>query len=172
MPFRVAWTDGAGKPGFVESFVDFQTGLLRDWSPESWMLELSVWSDGEPMGFQSVRADGFPVSRRVETGSWLGARFQRKGYGTEMRTAVLDLAFNGLGALVAGTGYAEDNLQSKGVSAKLGYEPDGEGWESPRGAPIRHLKHALTAARWAETPHPPTEIEGLEPCLPLFGLDP
>ncbi len=171
MPFRVAWTDGIGKPGFVESFVDHQVTSLRDWTPERWALNLSVQLDGEPIGFQSVRAEGFAESRRVETGSWLGERFQRKGYGTEMRTAVLDLAFTGLGALVAETGYAEGNFQSRGVSAKLGYEPDGEGWESPRGEPVRHLKLALTAARWAEIPHPPTDIEGLEPCLALFGTD-
>jgi RimJ/RimL family protein N-acetyltransferase len=168
MPFRVAWTDRAGKPGFLESFLDHHVGLMRDWSPENWFLELSVWAEGEPMGFQSMRAKGFAEARRVETGSWLGQRFQGKGYGTEMRAAVLDLAFLGLGAVAAESGYAEDNLQSKGVSAKLGYEPAGEGWESPRGERVRHLKLALTAARWAETPHPPTGFEGLARTRRLF----
>jgi RimJ/RimL family protein N-acetyltransferase len=169
MPFRVAWTDGAGKPGFVESFVAFHTGLLHDWRPESWFLELSVWAEGEPIGFQSIRAESFAESRVVETGSWLGRAFQGRGYGTEMRVAVLDLAFGGLGARSAMSGYAEDNAQSKAVSGKLGYEPAGEGWESPRGEPIRHHKLALSAERWAGVAHAPTEIEGLDGCLSLFG---
>ncbi len=169
MPFRVAWTDGAGKPGFLESFLDHHAALMRDWSPENWFLELSVSADGEPIGFQSMRAAGFAGSRRVETGSWLGQRWQGRGYGTEMRAAVLDLAFLGLGAIVAESGHAEDNLQSRGVSMKLGYEPAGEGWESPRGEPVRHLKLAVTAARWAEIAHRPTRIDGLDGCLPLFG---
>jgi RimJ/RimL family protein N-acetyltransferase len=171
MPFRVAWTDRAGKPGFLESFLDHHAGLMRDWSPENWFLELSVWTGGEPIGFQSLRAAQFADTRRVETGSWLGARFQGRGYGTEMRTAVLDLAFSGLRAVAAESGYAEDNLQSKGVSTKLGYEPVGEGWESPRGVPVRHLRLAVTAERWAEVAHPPTRIDGLDGCLPLFGVD-
>lgn len=169
MPFRVAWTDRAGKPGFRESFLDHHLGLLRDWSPERWFLELAVWADGEPMGFQSVRAARFAQTRRVETGSWLGQGFQGEGYGTEMRAAVLDLAFLGLGAAAAESGYAEDNLQSKGVSTKLGYEPAGDGWESPRGVPVRHLKLAVMAARWAEIEHAPTRIDGLDACLALFG---
>jgi RimJ/RimL family protein N-acetyltransferase len=169
MPFRVAWTDGAGQPGFVESMVEYHLGLQREWTKERWSLDLSVWADGAPIGFQSMRAEGFPETRRVETGSWLGQRFQGRGYGTEMRVAMLDLAFLGLGALVAESGYAEDNLQSKGVSVKLGYKPAGEGWESPRGQPIRHLKLAVTAARWREIAHAPTRIDGLDGCLALFG---
>ncbi len=169
MPFRVAWTDGAGKPGFLETVLDYHLGSQRDWTPERWSLDLSVWVDGEPIGFQGMRAEGFAQARRVETGSWLGRRFQGQGYGTEMRVAVLDLAFLGLGALVAESGYAEDNLQSKGVSVKLGYEPAGEGWESPRGKPVRHLKLAVTAERWSEIAREPTRIDGLDGCLPLFG---
>jgi RimJ/RimL family protein N-acetyltransferase len=169
MPFRVAWTDGAGKPGFVESVLDYHLGSLRDWTPERWSLDLSVWAGGEPIGVQGMRAEGFADARRVETGSWLGQRFQGQGYGTEMRVAMLDLAFLGLGAVAAESGYAGDNLQSKGVSAKLGYESAGEGWESPRGEPIRHLKLAVTAARWRELEHAATRIEGLDGYLPLFG---
>jgi RimJ/RimL family protein N-acetyltransferase len=169
MPFRVAWTDRVGMPGFVESMVEHHLGLARDWTRENWSLELSVRLDGEPIGFQGIRAEGFAESRSIDTGSWLGRRFQGRGYGTEMRVAVLDLAFSGLGALVATSGYAEDNLQSKSVSLKLGYEPAGEGWESPRGEPIRHLKLEMTAERWAAYPHARTEIDGLTGCLALFG---
>ena len=169
MPFRVAWTDGAGKPGFLESFLDHHLGLMRDWSPENWFLELSVWADGEPMGFQSMRAAGFAGSRRVETGSWLGQAFQGRGYGTEMRAAVLDLAFLGLGAIAAESGYAEDNLAVEGRIDEARLRTGRRGVGDPRGEPVRHLKLAVTAARWAEIAHRPTRIDGLDGCLPLFG---
>ncbi len=127
-----------GSPGSSRAFSSTTSGSQRDWTPERWSLDLSVWADGEPIGFQGMRAEGFAEARRVETGSWLGQRFQGRGYGTEMRVAMLDLAFLGLGALVAESGYAEDNLQSKGVSVKLGYEPAGRGL----GEPARHSRSA------------------------------
>ncbi len=128
MPFRVAWTDGARKPGFLESVLDYHLGSQRDWTPERWSLELAVLVDGEPIGFQGVRAEAFAEARRVETGSWLGRPFQGQGYGTEMRVALYSTwRFEASAHSLPGPAYAEDNVQSKGVSAKLGYEPDGEG---------------------------------------------
>lgn len=52
-------------------------------------------------GLQEMRAVDFAVTREVATGSWLGRRFHGKGIGTEMRGAVLYLAFAGLGARYA-----------------------------------------------------------------------
>jgi RimJ/RimL family protein N-acetyltransferase len=53
-------------------------------------------------------------------GSWPGRRYQRQGAGTEMRAAVLFLAFDGLGALAAESGALEGNDASSRVSGKLG----------------------------------------------------
>ena len=39
----------------------------------------------------------FAVHRTVDTGSWLGQAFQGRGFGKEMRAAVLGFAFDGLG---------------------------------------------------------------------------
>ena len=87
-----------------------------------------------------------------------------------MRAAVLELAFAGLGAEVAVSGHADGNTKSMRVSEKLGYETVGEGFVEPRGYPIRQLQLELPRDRWAASPRIPVEIEGLEPCLALFGL--
>jgi RimJ/RimL family protein N-acetyltransferase len=170
MPFFVAWTDGIGKPGFVESFVAFHRQQRESWSPEQWHLLLGVWSGGEVMGTQGLDAKDFAVSRTAETGSWLGQRFQGRGFGTEMRAAMLELLFGGLGGRVATSGALDGNVASERVSEKLGYVRSGEGVASPRGVPVRQQHFRLEREVWAARDHVPVEIHGLEPCLPLFGL--
>ena len=170
MPFEVAWTDGIGKPGFAESFIGFHLGLREAWAPEAWSLDLGVFADGEPMGCQGMRAVRFIETRRVVTGSWLGRRYQGRGYGTEMRAAVLELAFAGLGADVAVSGHADGNRQSMRVSEKLGYETVGEGFVEPRGYPIRQFELELTRELWAASKRIPVELDGVESSLALFGL--
>jgi len=172
MPFRIAWTDAAGEPDFVDRFIAYHQEQRAAWRPERWVLALGVWAEGKPAGSQSIEATDFVASSTVETGSWLGARFQRRGFGTELPTAVLELAFAGLGAEVARSGFMAGNEASEGVSRKLGYEHVGEAVVAPRGEPVRELVYELTRARWHETRRTRVEIEGLEPCLPLFGLAP
>jgi RimJ/RimL family protein N-acetyltransferase len=170
MPFLVPWTDRAGEPGFVEEFLDFHEEARRTWSPASWSLQLGVWAAGEPAGSQGIEAEDFARTRVVSTGSWLGRRFQGLGLGTEMRAAILALAFDGLGAEVARSGALDGNVASLHVSEKLGYERAGEGLASPRGEPVRETKLELTRERWAAREQLPVTITGLEPCLPLFGV--
>jgi RimJ/RimL family protein N-acetyltransferase len=165
MPFFTPWTDGIGKPGFVEGFVDFHLAQRRDWRPDKWHLLLGVWLDQQPVGTQGAELTG---AGTAETGSWLGERFQRRGIGTEMRAAMLALLFDGLALDVATSGALEGNVASARVSEKLGYEPAGEDVASPRGVPVRNRKFRLTRERW-HAPFP-VELDGLEPCLPLFGL--
>ena len=86
-----------------------------------------------------------------------------------MRAAVLNLAFEGLGAEVAESGYFEGNGASAGVSAKLGYVANGdEVWAVGH---QRAVEHRLRVARdtWKRDLVPVT-IEGLAPCLKLFGV--
>ena len=172
MPFRVAWTDSAGEPGFVDGVVAYHEEQRVGWRPDRWRLELGVWADGELAGAQAqgIAADDFARTRTVTTGSWLGERFQARGYGTEMRTAVLELAFVGLGAERARSGFIEGNDASARVSAKLGYEPAGERVVTPRGERLREHVLELTRERWARNPRVGVTIEGLEPCLQLFGV--
>jgi RimJ/RimL family protein N-acetyltransferase len=168
MPFFVPWTDAIGEPGFVDGFVAFHRQQRVDWLPERWQLLLGVWAGGELAGTQGLQAEDFAVRRSAETGSWLGRRFQRQGYGTEMRAAMLVLLFDGLGGEVATSGALEGNVASARVSAKLGYVEAGEGIASPRGVPVRQQLYRLERAGWRSPFR--VEIDGLEPCLPLFGL--
>lgn len=168
MPFLVPWTDEVNSPGFLDDFAAYHHGLRRDWTPESWALELGVFLEGTLVGAQALRGTRFRETRTVVSGSWLGSRHQGRGIGTEMRAAILELAFAGLGAAVAESGALEGNDASACVSAKLGYLPDGEKVVHPRGRPVRERRFRLTADRW--TSPVPVEIEGLAECLPLFGL--
>lgn len=164
MPFAIAWTDDPELTGFLP----YHESRRVDWSPDAWHLELGVWLEGEPVGVQAVTGEHFMQKRAVGTGSWLGQRFQRRGVGTEMRTAILELAFRGLGAEVARSGAIDGNLASLRVSQKLGYQDVGRSTVAPRGEVVGHTDLELRKEDWR--PLVPVEIEGLEPCLSLFGL--
>ena len=166
MPFAVAWTDAFGSPGYLQDFVDHHEAALAEWSTDEWRLNLLVWSDGALVGSQSVAAEGFTIERRVHTGSWLGAEHQGRGIGTEMRAAVLELAFRGLGATVAESSWLEGNEQSRRVSEKLGYRVAGQTRHSPRGTPVPTTLVELERRAWRSPVA--VAIEGLESCLGLF----
>ncbi len=170
MPFFFAWTDEIGRPGWRDGFVDFHERARREWSPHEWSLLLGVWAEQRAIGVQEVGATDFAARRSVVTGSWLGRRFQGRGYGTEMRAAVLELAFIGLDAVEAVSGALEGNVASARVSEKLGYAAAGEGHASPRGIPVREQRYRLTRERWETVPRPQVTLAGLDRCLPLFGL--
>ncbi len=168
MPFAIAWTDGIGKPDFVETTVAWHEQHLTDWSPQNWTLNLLVWEHGELVGTQGMLAEDFGERRTVHTGSWLGRRHQRRGVGTEMRAAVLELAFRGLGATRAESSWLEGNEASRRVSEKLGYVEYVLDTKSPRGIPA--VEHGVEIEHAAWSCPVAVEIEGLEPCLPLFGV--
>ncbi len=163
------WTDRSGQE-LVDSTLEYHLRMREEWRPEKWTLALCVFLDGRPVGAQDVRGDEFASSREFETGSWLGREYQGQGYGTEMREAVLALGFVGLGAVAAISGAFDFNKASLRVSEKLGYEPAAETTFAPRGEPQRELVVRLSRADWKRRSHPPVEIEGLEPCLHLFGV--
>src|SRR5262249_43381743 len=126
-PFLAAWTDlPPAERG--RSVVQHTWRLLAACEPDRWSLPLVVLLDGEVVGTQNVGARRFRVVREVHRGSWLGRRFQGRGIGTEMRAAVLHLAFAGLAARAATSEAFEDNASSLAVSGKNGYRPDGEEW--------------------------------------------
>jgi RimJ/RimL family protein N-acetyltransferase len=119
-----------------------------------------------------VSGRGFAVLREVHIGSWLGQRSQGQGLGTEMRSAVLDLGFAGLGAEFAVSDAFAGNLASLGVSRKLGHLPDGIRRQGIRGRPATIQMLRLHRAGWQAHRQVPVEITGLAPCLPSFGLPP
>ena len=166
MPFEVAWTDTLEE----ESFVAFHREKLTAFAANDWSLPLVVFHDGEPIGVQELGAMRFAERRTVTTGSWLGSAWQRRGFGTEMRSAVLSLAFDGLGADLAVSGAIEGNQASLGVSRKLGYEVVGSHLVSPRGTPVEHTDLELTRARFRSPVR--VDLLDLDALLPLFGAAP
>jgi len=87
-----------------------------------------------------------------------------------MRAAVLELAFAGLGAEFATSQAFDHNAASYGVSRKLGYRDDGIERHLVRGASTVGRRVRLDRAGWAAHRTIDVTIEGLEPCLPMFGL--
>ena len=168
MPFAVNWTDRSGEPDFVDSFVAYHERHLASWTPDKWELNLLVWESGRQVGTQGMLAEEFRARRAVHTGSWLGREHQKRGLGTEMRAALLELAFRGLGAERAESSWLEGNEASRRVSEKLGYVEHSLGTKSPRGVPV--VEHGVEIERDAWRCPVPVEFEGLEPCLPLFGV--
>jgi RimJ/RimL family protein N-acetyltransferase len=141
------------------------------WSPESWTLNTVVRHDGRIVGVQDLSADNFAELRTVKSGSWLGYEFQGHGIGTEMRSAIVPFAFEGLGALLAKTGAFADNAASRGVSTAVGYEFVGDDFALRRGLRATHANYVLTRDRWLERRRNDITIAGLDACLEFFGVD-
>ena len=169
MPFSVPWTQAPRDELPRNSLQHFWT-VRSAWTPESWSCPMAVVVDGEVVGVQDIAAKRFAIRKVVETGSWLTQSRQGEGIGKEMRTAILHLGFDGLGAEYALTSAWEDNQPSRGVTRAVGYEPNGFGIDV-RGDDACRMEHfVMTRARWQERRRDDITIEGLEPCLALFGL--
>ena len=151
MPFEIPWTDDLD----LERFLAYHRENLEALSRDEYHLNLVVFLDGQPIGTQGINSRG---PGRVVTGSWLGARYQRQGYGTEMRSAILSFAFDVLGAEVARSGAFVDNPASRGVSRRLGYRETGSHFVEPRGEPVEHVD--LELRREDFTPLVDVEIVG------------
>ncbi|TDC83048.1 N-acetyltransferase [Actinomadura sp. 7K507] len=169
MPFLVPWTDRP--PAEVaRSVIQNHWLQLGAWEPEKWSLQLAVFHAGAAVGLQRISARDLRITREVNTGSWLGRRHQGQGIGTEMRAAVLHLAFAGLDAEEATSAALADNHASYAVSRKLGYRPDGFERRVVRGTMAVDARLRLSRADWDRHRTTPVTIEDLEPCLPMLGL--
>ena len=168
-PFLVPWTlepDGERQRHSLQ----YHWRCWAEFSPERWQLPLAVRASGRLVGIQSVLAHDFPVCRTVETGSWLGRAHQGHGIGREMRAAVLHLAFEALGAERAQSGALVGNARSVAVSEALGYRRDGQEVRRRDDEAVRVQRFALEREAWLPTRRADIGVEGLAPCLPLFGL--
>ena len=170
MPFGVPWTDAPPEVR-ARGTMQWQWGRWSALSPEEWHLPFVVLEAGVVVGTQELHATKFAVRREVGTGSWLGRQHQGRGIGTQMRAAVLQLAFAELGAQWATTAAYDDNASSNGVSRRLGYEPDGVEIDERRGQPARLLRYRLSRERWQQQERVPVEVEGVEACRALLGAD-
>ncbi|MFL5684932.1 MAG: GNAT family N-acetyltransferase [Chloroflexota bacterium] len=169
MPFGVAWTAVEG-PAFDHGFLAHHWEGRAAWSVDDWRLNLMVEMDGRPIGSQTVVGRGFPILRTVETGSWLGRAFQRRGLGKEMRSAVLAFAFDGLGARFADSAAFLDNAASNAVSRGLGYDENGRGSLAPEGVARETQKFRMSADSWRSRPRPSVTIDGLDVCREMFAI--
>ncbi len=167
MPFCSPWTRQS--PDEVRrTFPQHHWRNRAEWSPEEWRLELAVVHDGRPIGTQAIGATTFRTSRTVQSGSWLGQAHQGHGFGTEMRAAVLTLAFDHLGAIRAESGFLDGNDSSAGVSRSIGYRPDGTRIHVIEGRRRVEQRLLLDADDWREQSRHPVTVEGLDACKEMF----
>lgn len=173
MPFAVPWTDLPQ--------VERRRGAVQHWwgarsslRPGGWRVALAASVDGGPIGFQDLAASDFLELRQAETGSWLGLEHQGRGYGKEMRAAILHVAFTCLGAECITSTAFHDNLASQRVSLAMGYEPNGFETTMRRGERAVSLRFRLTRAHWESSPPSvPVEVTGWsDACREMFGLGP
>ena len=169
MPFAIPWTDAPPEELARNTLRYYWLGRAS-WTAQRWHLPLVVSHQGAIVGVQGLHGEDFPVTRQVSTSSWLLRRLQGQGIGKEMRAAILHLAFSGLQAERALSGAFEDNAASLAVSRGLGYVENGDRIDARRGKPIRHIDLLLERSAWERRRRDDIRIEGLEPCLELFGL--
>ncbi|KUL46154.1 GCN5 family acetyltransferase [Streptomyces sp. NRRL F-4489] len=168
MPFTVPWTAASPRERARATF-QHVLGTLAEWHPHRWKLSLAVLTGGRVIGRQDLSADDFPVTREAQTGSWLGLAHHGRGFGTEMRAAVLHLAFAGLGAHSVTSAAMTDNPASLRVSEKLGYAPDGLTVTAVQGRSRTLRRLRLDRAAWTAHRTVPVEVHGLDTCRDLFG---
>jgi len=145
---------------------------LGAWSVESWDLTFCVFYEGLLVGVQSLEAEQFTELRTVDSGSWLATSVRGIGIGTSMRTAVLGLAFDHLGAQEAITSARLDNAASLGVSRRIGYRDNGVSTGRSSSGPclLQHMR--LTRAQWQESSLGDSVlVTGLSGCALCFGLE-
>ena len=169
MPFTTPWTR-APSPARERNALQFWWRLRAGLDIDDWTLPFMVLDNGEPVGIQDLKGTRFRTTRSVLTGSWLVQRHHGRGVGKEMRSAVLHLAFEGLGAEEAHTSAFADNPRSLGVTRALGYEPNGSQIDEREGEAARHLRFVLRREQWEERRRGDVTIDNLEPCRGLLGL--
>lgn len=166
-PFLHPWTDVSPDdlgPSTLRHFWSQRAAL----TPGRWALNFLVRVDGAVAGTQALTAEQFATVREVGSGSWLGRVHQGRGYGVEMRAAVLLLAFDHLGAWAARSEAFVDNPASLRVSEKLGYLPDGTASQVRRGQPVVEQRVLVTPQTFVR-PGWELRVDGLEDCRHQLG---
>ncbi|OBJ88156.1 acetyl-/succinyl-CoA transferase [Mycobacterium asiaticum] len=169
MPFSVPWTR-VPREYLPYNTLAYLWRELAGFNRDDWSLPLAVVVDGRAVGVQGLMAKQFPVARQVDSGSWLGMRHQRNGYGTEMRAAALHFAFAALGAQAATSQSFTDNPASIAVSRRLGYQDDGLDRMAREGAVAEMRRFRLTREDWERHRAIEVHVDGFERCRALFGL--
>jgi len=141
------------------------------WRPEAWRLGFVVSAGAKIIGFQELEGENFPTLRTVDSSSFLIESARGRGYGKQMRRAVLALAFGPLGAQAAVSSAWQHNHASLGVSRSLGYLWNGENLHARLDRVDVMVYMRLSRSDWlAGHGADGIEISNFEPCQPLFGL--
>ncbi|MFJ6156451.1 GNAT family N-acetyltransferase [Pseudarthrobacter sp. NPDC092184] len=123
-PFSTPWTE-APLEELGPRMAQWHWRCRAECTAESWTLLLGIWHENELIGCQDIGAKDFATLKTVSTGSWLKQSVQGRGFGKEMRAAVVLYAFDWLSAEAAESEAADWNQASLGVSRSLGYELNG-----------------------------------------------
>ncbi|MGA2830731.1 MAG: GNAT family N-acetyltransferase [Streptosporangiaceae bacterium] len=159
-------------PDMEREFFQRYWRALAHWRPSSWHLPLAIYLKERPIGVQDMWAADFARLRSAGTGSWIRRDQQGRGYGTEARAAVLELAFGQLGAEEACTEYLDGNHASEKVSRKLHDTGNGQHpvYRDDTGRTTEY-RLRLDRETWRKNHDDPRcVITGIGPCLAMFGL--
>lgn len=89
-----------------------------------------------------------------------------------MRAAIVQFAFECLGASVVTSGAFTDNLASRRVSEATGYEENGTSFVIRRGQRSEQIRYLLTRERWNQTrSETPATVRGFDACRDQFELE-
>jgi RimJ/RimL family protein N-acetyltransferase len=166
MPFPAPWTQ-APREDLPFNTLSYMWRTLARFGRDDWNLPLAVVVGGRAIGVQALFAKNFVITRQLESGSWLGLRYQGRGYGTEMRAAALYFAFSELGAQVATSTSFVDNPASIAVSRRNGYHDNGVDRLARKGAVAELLRLRLTRDDWQRHRTVEVQVEGFDRCRPL-----
>lgn len=141
------------------------------WRPEDWRIPFLVTHQGQYLGVQELEGTDFVRLRTADSSSFLIKSARGRGFGKQMRRAVLALAFGPLEAEAAITSTWHDNQASLGVSRALGYQLNGKSFNQRDDQVDTFIHLRMLRADWlASGAADEVSITGIEPCLPLFGL--
>ncbi len=143
-------------------------GTLR---PDAWRLYFVVMVNDEAVGSQDITGNGFDAFGTVESTSWVSSDFRQQGLGTEMRQAILHLAFDGLGANEAHSEAGVENQGSNGVSRRLGYKPNGMSWATHQDKPVLGQRWRLLREQWEAHRRDDIRLFGVDECRTALGLE-
>ena len=183
LPFVRAGVVGRDEAPFDDPMSLYADNPEREWrwlrriwqgratvTDEQWRLYFVVMIDNTPAGMQDLVARNFASLGTVSTFSWLAPAYRRRGFGKEMRAAVLELAFAGLGALEACSDAFTDNAASNGISQALGYEANGTEWATRRGERALLSRWKLSRERWDERRRSDITLLAVDACREALGL--
>ena len=140
--------------------------------PDAWRLAFVVFVDDEPVGQQDLTGNDFDTFGTVESTSWVSSDVRRRGIGSEMRAAILHLAFEGLGAAEAHSEGAVDNVGSNAVSERLRYERNGLTWATHQGKPVLGQRWRLDRNAWELHRRGDITMTGVAECRQVLGIRP